>query len=384
MSPSMPAVISRRQEPLNTSRTASVSVIIPCFNYARFLPESIMSALTQQGVEVDVTVVDDASTDDSLAIARSYEPDIAVLSNTNNNGPVETFNRGLGHARGEFLVRLDADDILTPGSLQRAVAVMEAEPDVGLVYGHAIRFSGSVRPKARCTSQSWTIWKGIEWLSARCRAGNNVITSPEVVMRKSVVDRVGGQRPLAHTHDMEMWLRIAAYADIAYVNGADQAWHREHDESLSKKAEDPLIILSEIRDAFDTLFEEVGPDIPSSKRLHEEARYAVARKALAYARCDIDRGNRSIAAQRLTAFAAACWPDIDKLPEGRSHEAAFRRMESLPRPIAAMTGLMPRLLRRLEDHRSESRWKRTGVYEKLKLRKVYRETLILATNNETP
>ena len=66
-------------------------------------------------------------------------------------------------------------------------------------------------------------------------------------MRRSIIDRIGGQRPLAHTHDMEMWLRIAAYADVAYVNGAYEAWHREHAASLSKKAEDRLVILTEIR-----------------------------------------------------------------------------------------------------------------------------------------
>ena len=74
--------------------------------------------------------------------------------------------------------------------------------------------------------RSWTVWPGRQWLADRCRSGLNVITSPEVVVRTSVIRRVGGQQPLAHTHDMEMWMRISAFSDVGRVDGPDQAWHR--------------------------------------------------------------------------------------------------------------------------------------------------------------
>jgi hypothetical protein len=356
---------ARQRTPFVASGTGCVSVVIPCFNYAHYLPDSIGSVLAQEGVEVDVIVVDDASTDDSIATARAFDSRIRILANEINSGPVITFNRGLAQAQGEFIVRLDADDLLTPGSLLRAVALMQAEPDVGLVYGHPLHFSGETRPAARTTATSWTIWKGTDWLAARCAAGNNVITSPEVVMRRSIVERVGGQRSLAHTHDMEMWLRIAAYADVAYVNGADQAWHREHVASLSTQAQDPLVILTEIRDAFDVLFMEVGPDVPGSDQLHAHARRAVARQALAYARRDLDRGVVSADARRLAKLALSCDPEIVDLPEGRSFAAARGRAECLPRPVAALAGLVPRLRRWLEERRQKECWARTGVYERL-------------------
>src|SRR5664279_5125758 len=110
---------------------------------------------------------------------------------------------------------------------------MRSLPSVGLVYGHPLHFWGKHLPKARTTPSGWLHWRGLDWLRARCEAGNNVITSPEVLMRASVVARVGGQRDLAHTHDMEMWFRIAAFSDVVYILGADQAWHRVHEQSLS-------------------------------------------------------------------------------------------------------------------------------------------------------
>ena len=54
-------------------------------------------------------------------------------------------------------------------------------------------------------------------------------------MRRSFVDEVGGQMPLAHMHYMEMWLRISTSSDVAYIRGADQAWHQKHPESLSAR-----------------------------------------------------------------------------------------------------------------------------------------------------
>ncbi|MGN6549908.1 MAG: glycosyltransferase family 2 protein, partial [Pararhizobium sp.] len=110
-----------------SSVRTTVTVVIPCYNYARYLPDSVGSALTQEGADVDVVVVDDRSTDDSVAVARAFaraDPRVTVVEHAVNAGPVKTFNDGLALARGEFLVRLDADDLLTPGSIARSLAVM--------------------------------------------------------------------------------------------------------------------------------------------------------------------------------------------------------------------------------------------------------------------
>jgi GT2 family glycosyltransferase len=352
-------------------KPASVSVVIPCFNYARYLPDAVESVLTQQGVDVDVIVVDDASTDESLAVARRLaerDPRVRVLGNPANSGPVDTFNRGLAEAKGEFLVRLDADDLLTPGSLSRAVAVMQALPGVGMVYGRPLHFTEGKLPEPRTRPTGWWVWSGWEWLAARCADGTNVITSPEVVMRRSVVDVVGGQKPLAHTHDMEMWLRISAHSDVAYVRGADQAWHRDHPASLSTKAEDPLVILREIRDAFAVLFDGLGEDYPDAEGLRRRSRQGVAAQALAQARRFLDRGQVSERARELVAFAAECAPDD---PAVRRAEAVVRRGpgggSAVGRAAVRVVGLAARGGRRLRDVVRTRRWQRNGVFEPLRL-----------------
>ncbi len=345
-----------------------VSVVVPCHNYGRYLPEAVGSALGQAGVEVEVVVVDDASTDDSLAVARrlaAADPRVRVLAHETNRGPVRTFNDGLAVATGEFLVRLDADDLLTPGSLARSAALCRRHPEVGLVYGHPLHFSGR-RPPARSGPVTWTVWPGRAWLEDRCRSGVNVITSPEALMRRSVVDLVGGQRDLAHTHDMEMWMRLAAFSDVAYVGGADQAWHREHPASLSAAADSPLglTILEERRAAFETLFSGVAGELPGMARLREVARETLAREALRRASYEYDRRRapaRSVAP--LPAFALATCPYAERLPEWRALRRRVRAGRSWTQRHPWW--LLHPLRRIVRDRAAARSWHRTGLYRSL-------------------
>lgn len=340
-----------------------VSVVIPCYNYARFLPSAVESVLDQQGVEVEVVVVDDASTDDSVAVARRLAQahrSITVVEHETNAGPVRTFNDGLVHVRGEFLVRLDADDMLTPGALARAVAVARRWPSVGLVYGHPVHMSDDSRSAARLEPTGVTVWPGRQWLHDRCSSGLNVITSPEVLMRMSLVDRLGGQEPLAHTHDMEMWLRLSAFCDVAYIHGADQAWHRDHSASLSAREVDPLCDLVERRAAFETLFSGPAGGIDGASRMHSAARSALAVDALQRARSlfdtrEVDEG----LVHRYLDFAA----QTD--PQSRNSRQLSRVTRRLGRGFGSPrrpTYVADRVLRRLRSERSWRRWHREGVY----------------------
>lgn len=352
-----------RPHALAATDRPTVTVVIPCFNYARFLRDAVTSALSQDGVEVDVVVVDDRSTDDSLAVARALaaeHPAMRVLAHETNQGPVATFNDGLELVSGEFLVRLDADDLLTPGSLARSAALARRHPSVGLVYGHPFHFT-SEPPAARSHVRSWTVWPGRHWLADRCRSGLSVITSPEVLMRTSVVQRVGGQQELLCAHDTEMWLRISAFADVARVNGPDQAWHRDHPDSLMARLVDELKELEERRDAFDVLFAGPAGSIPEAEALRRLANRAIAREALRRACHLYDRGKATEAkVSRLTRIAREAAPVEDVASDWRRLERrsalGARRVQRRPWYVAAA------IWRRLENEFKVRRWARTGSY----------------------
>jgi glycosyltransferase involved in cell wall biosynthesis len=338
----------------------TVTVVITCYNYGRFLPLSVGSALDQAGVAVDVIVVDDASTDDSLDIARSLaraDSRVGVIALSRNQGPVGAFNEGMAEAAGEYLVRLDADDGLTPGSLQRALALASRYPNVGLVYGRALHFTGEAFPAASTDVVSWLVWSGPSWVNYRCSELRNCITSPEVVMRTSVARRVGGLRELAHAHDFEMWLRMAAAADVGRLDCPDQAWHREHEDSRSALHLNALTDLEERAQCFELfLAGRAGPDAEEMRSRVRTglAREAVLRTCRAYVRGW--GGNATtdaylVFAQRMMGEAAL--PDADMLE--RTLRLGPRRARLSPRLL--VNALFHHYWRRLRPRL----WEITGL-----------------------
>ncbi|WP_208712057.1 glycosyltransferase family A protein [Sinomonas sp. R1AF57] len=354
-----------RVRPVSESATpGSVSVVIPCYNYARYVEDCVASVLSQTGAQVEVIVVDDKSTDESLSVATALsarDPRVVVLANERNSGMVETFNNGLSIASGEFLVRLDADDLLTPGSLERALAVFRAFPSVSLVYGRPLHFEGLVIPPARTEARAWTVWPGLEWLADRCRSGVNVITSPEVVMRMSAVRAAGPQKALNHTPDMEMWFRLAAYGDIAYIHGVDQAWHREHAASMSAIEVDDATDLVDRYETFIELFTGAVGRVPGAEQMKAAALQALAREALMRASREYDCGRGdSSAAHALAGLAAHFVDDPANVPGWNGLQ---RRIQcGASRSGRGMHSMGRRLTRRISTELRGLRWRRDGIY----------------------
>ena len=192
-----------------------------------------------------------------------------------------------------------------------------------------------------------------------------MVTSPEVLMRTSVVERVGGQQHLAHTHDMEMWFRIAAFSDVGHIEGPDQAVHREHAQSLSNRAVSSvgITILKEKRAAFDTLFSGAASQIPDAERLHCRARLTLAREAVDAACHEFDRGRaRSSEIGLLIKFAVETAPDIT---HARDWAGLQRRMRLGPKRVGRRPWYVAQaVMRRLATDRRYRRWARWGVYER--------------------
>ena len=220
---------------------STVSVVIPCYNYGHYLDDAIKGALDdQEGVDVRVLIIDDASPDGSADVARQIaarDPRVEVAVHATNKGHIATYNEGLlDWADGDYTVLISADDRLTPGALRRAADLLDAHPEVGFVYGHPLHFQhGQPLPAARTKVTGWSVWPGHWWLKRRFRDAHSCVTSPEVVVRTALQKQVGGYDPLLpHSGDMEMWMRLAAHADVGYIRGVDQAFYRVHSRNMNK------------------------------------------------------------------------------------------------------------------------------------------------------
>lgn len=336
-----------RERPRDSVR---VSVVITNYGYARFLRGSVGSSLAQDGVEVEVIVVDDASPDDSAAVlARMAEDDprVTVVLNPVNRRAVETFNTGLALATGDYVVRLDADDVLAPGALARAAALGEAFPSVGLIYGRPVHFFGDDPPAPRGRLSGWTVWSGPEWLGLRCRTGLNPISSPEAMVRRSVVDRVGGMLPeLPHAHDMEWWLRIASASDVGHLDGVDHAWQRYHATSLSAREVNALADLRHRERVFSVLLDDASE---RNAELLGEARRALAAEAIECAvQAYADGRGGTAEAEGYLAFAREQGVSLDRL-RGSGALAHAERLGARRAPRS------PRLILRSVRTRIEAR-----------------------------
>lgn len=350
--------------------SALVKVIVPCYRYGEVLEGCVESVLGQAGVDVRVLVIDDCSPDDTPTVASRLaqaEERVEYRRHERNVGLIGTANEGLDWAGdGDYVVLLSADDMLVPGSLLRAVSVMESHPGVGMVYGHAQYFQAG-RPLPRF-SRNWRgtrTWSGVEWIRLRCRSGYNCISSPEVVVRASVQREAGYYDPACpHASDLNMWLRVAAISDIAYVKGAVQALYQVHPDSMYRSMvggdSGAMADLVERRASFAAFFAGAGVSLAGADRLRSMVGRALARQALWQASRAYDRAEVGVVpVGELIAFALGTCPDARRLREWwglklRQRIGAGRSLWFLPF-IASGAG------HRLRGHVSSLRWRARGV-----------------------
>src|SRR5438067_2341316 len=118
----------------------SVDVIVPCYKYGRFLRESVESVLDQDGVDVRVLIIDDASVDDTRDVGRALaeDPRVEYRRHAVNRGHIATYNEGIDWASADYALLLSADDMLTPGAFSRATRLMDEHPEIGFTFGRGV------------------------------------------------------------------------------------------------------------------------------------------------------------------------------------------------------------------------------------------------------
>lgn len=344
-----------------------VDVVIPCYNYGRFLRECVESVLAQPLQDLRVHVIDDASQDETPDVAAhlvARDNRVAYTRHAQNRGHIATYNEGLLEwADGDYTVLLSADDLLTPGALTRAARVLDANPNVGFVYGRPVHFTHpGPPPPARTRDLGHRVWPGHWWLERRFREATGCITSPEVVVRTDLQRKVGGYDPeLPHAGDIEMWMRLAAHADVGHVRGADQAYYRLHGANMSQTDyAGQLDDLRQRKAAYAAVVRRCGDLLPDADRLDAMVRRRLARYALRRAVRAYDRGRTaSVPEGELIAFAAECWPEYRALPEYRG-----LRLRKRIGP-AAMPYLQPLVLTAVAAKGREwlwwQSWRRRGI-----------------------
>ncbi len=118
-----------------------VSVIMPCFNQGQFIEEAVESVIAQTFTPVEIIIINDGSTDiETVRLLNHYQkPNVSVI-HTANQGPSAARNVGIHQAKGQYILPVDADDRIAPTYLEKAVPILESQPEVGIVYAQAELF----------------------------------------------------------------------------------------------------------------------------------------------------------------------------------------------------------------------------------------------------
>lgn len=190
-----------------------VSIVIPCYNAGGWLREAIDSCLAQTFSNLEIIVVDDGSTDDSLSIARSYGSDIVVTTGP-NKGESGARNKGFSLSHGDYIQFLDADDYLLPEKIERQVEHLETEGG-DIVYGDwQIRHyfpDGSTR-----LEEIWRPGRYDDPLLAVLKGWN--LLPVGMLHRREIVERSGGWDERVHivTDTAFLFSEVMAGADLRY------------------------------------------------------------------------------------------------------------------------------------------------------------------------
>jgi len=205
-----------------------VSVVIPCYNQAHFLSESIESVLSQTHLRMEVVVVDDGSQDGVADVVARY-PGILFLRQE-NQGLAGARNAGFRASTGEYVVFLDADDRLLPNAIESHLASVATEPWVGFVVGDIDHIAAD---GSHAGSPRWPLLESNQY--EELLRVKHVANTIAVMFRREVVEQLGGFKPsCSPAEDYELLLRAARLFPSRHHRTV-VAQYRRHANTLSRK-----------------------------------------------------------------------------------------------------------------------------------------------------
>lgn len=191
-----------------------VSVILPSYNRASYLPRSIRSVLSQTFSSLELILIDDGSTDNTGLVASAIKDSRFRYHRLPVNvGGAEARNVGISMARGEIISFQDSDDQWVAEKLEKTVAELDSDPNLGAVYTSFIQVGGAgcklVPPRGK-TYCKYAFYKALLW--------ENVVGTPTLSVRKSILDEAGGFDPsMPRYQDWELALRLSQQTSFKHL-----------------------------------------------------------------------------------------------------------------------------------------------------------------------
>jgi glycosyltransferase involved in cell wall biosynthesis len=232
------------------SRTPRVSVVVPTYNTEHFIGAAVRSVLAAGEPEVEVLVVDDGSTDGSLAAARAVDdPRVIVIAIVGSGGPARPRNIGIGRARAPYVALLDSDDLVKPGRLGASIEALERHPQAGFAFGNFERIDVDGNVFENSITHAYPVFRGLrsepageDWRLipqgelARGLLHENFIGTSGVVVRRQLLTELGAfDESIVYGEDLDLWFRLAHHSAALYSPRVSHSY-RDRPESLTYRA----------------------------------------------------------------------------------------------------------------------------------------------------
>jgi glycosyltransferase involved in cell wall biosynthesis len=207
-----------------------ISVLMCVYNGQDYLADAVQSVLHQTFGDFEFLIVNDGSTDRSAAILSSFgDQRIRIIDNGNNLGLIRSLNIGLDAAKGEFVARMDADDICTPDRFQKQIAFFDSHPDVGICGSWLSIIDKQEVYKFPLTHDEIKL----------AMLGYNPVAHPSVMLRSSALNRSGMRfdPDFPDAEDYELWTRVVLTTRFANLPET-LLRYRKHDKQVTQKKMD--------------------------------------------------------------------------------------------------------------------------------------------------
>jgi glycosyltransferase involved in cell wall biosynthesis len=201
-----------------------VSVIIPCYNQGRFLAQSINSVLEQDYARKEIIVVNDGSWDNTATVAQSFE-DVIYIQQP-NAGLSAARNRGLQQCKADYVLMLDADDLLLPGCISTQVDAIQKNRELAFVSGGHIKTDAALNELSRESSPV----ERDHFL--HLLRGNYIGMHAAVLFRRSIFDEFSYDTALKAVEDYDLYLEIARKYPVAH-HTVPLTVYRQHGDNMS-------------------------------------------------------------------------------------------------------------------------------------------------------
>jgi glycosyltransferase involved in cell wall biosynthesis len=209
-----------------------ISVVIPTYNRARFIAESIGSVLAQSFRDFEVIIIDDGSTDNTPEIVSAFP---VRYFRQENQGPAGAVNKGIELSKGEYIAMPGSDDILLQNALEKGVEVLDKHPEAAFSYGQAYLMDekGRIFGVEKGGSKHSCVREGKEEIRKFLISGNHIITST-VMVRRSSLEEVGlfDATFRSGSEDTDLWVRLAKRYAVAYI-AEPLGKYRVHPQAMS-------------------------------------------------------------------------------------------------------------------------------------------------------